>query len=170
MTWLIYTYDCFIYYDLFCFHYYRNDRKTASQFNYYIAISLVQFTCISGISVVLLLLLILAPPQVSLKSVKLKEHQMTVTWSYVGQSMRLKRSTSPSVSVVVYYQPDGGEEAHYPPDGQVAAKDRQVVIKGKFDINAKYKVWLKIYEGSLAVSFQKTIPLEAVIETGTVYH
>ena len=128
------------------------------------------FTCISGISVVLLLLLILAPPQVSLKSVKLKEHQMTVTWSYVGQSMRLKRSTSPSVSVVVYYQPDGGEEAHYPPEGQVAAKDRQVVIKGKFDINAKYKVWLKIYEGSLAVSFQKTIPLEAVIETGTVYH
>ena len=116
------------------------------------------------------LLLILAPPQVSLESVKLKEDHMTVTWSYIGQSRRRKRSTSPSVSVVIYYQPDGGEEAHYPPEGSVAAEEREVIINGKFDVKAKYKVWLKVYEGGLAVSSLQTKPLEAAVETGTFYH
>ena len=84
--------------------------------------------------------------------------------------MRHKRSTSPSVSVVIYYQPDGGEEAHYPPEGSVAAEDREVVIKGKFDAKAKYKVWLKVYEGGLAFSFQQTKRLDAAVGIGTVYH
>ena len=93
---------------------------------------------------------------------------MTVTWSYNGQSMRRKRSTSPSVSVVIYYQPDGGEEAHYPPEGSVTAEEQGVIITGKFDVKAKYKVWLKVYEGGLAVSSLQTKPLEAAVEIGTV--
>ena len=109
-----------------------------------------------------------ASPQVSIESVKLKVDHMTVTWSYVGQSVRRKRSTSPSVSVVVYYQPDGGEEAHYPPEGSVAAEEREVIINGKFDVKAKYKVWLKVYEGGLAVSSLHTKPLDAAVEIGTV--
>ena len=94
---------------------------------------------------------------------------MTVTWSYIRQSLRRKRSTSPAVSVVIYYQPDGGEEAQYPPEGSVAAEEQEVIIKGKFDVKAKYKVWLKVYEGGLAVSFQQTEPLEAAVE-GRVEH
>ena len=93
---------------------------------------------------------------------------MTVTWSYIGQSLRRKRSTSPTVSVVVYYQSDGGEEAHYPPEGSVAAEEREVIINGKFDVKATYKVWLKVFEGGLTVSSLQTKPLGATVETGTV--
>ena len=89
---------------------------------------------------------------------------MTVIWSYKGQSSRRKRSTSTNVSVVIYYQPDGGEEAHYPLQGSVAAEDRQVTINGQFDVEAKYKVWLKVYEGLLVVSSQQTEPFEAAVE------
>ena len=92
------------------------------------------------------------------------EDQMTVTWLYIKQNTRRKRSTSPSVSVVIYYQPDGGEEAHYPPEGSVAAEKREVVIDGKFDAKAKYKVWLKVYEGGLAVSSLHTKPFDAAVE------
>ena len=95
------------------------------------------------------------------------EDQMTVTWSYIKQSTRRKRSTSPSVSVVIYYQPVGGAEAHSPPEGSVAAEEREVIINGKFDVNAKYKVWLKVYEGGLAVSSLQTKPFDAAVE-GTV--
>ena len=95
---------------------------------------------------------------------------MTVTWSYIGQSRRRKRSTSPSVSVVIYYQPDGGEEAHYPPEGSVAAEDREVIIKGKFDVKANYKVWLKVYEGGLTVSSLQTKRLDTAVGIGTAYH
>ena len=111
-----------------------------------------------------------APPQVYLANVKLEEDQMIVTWSYIGHSMRRKRSTSPSVSVVIYYQPDGGEEVHYPPEGRVAAEEREVIINGRFDVKAKYKVWLKVYEGGLAVSSKQSKPLDAAVEIGTVYH
>ena len=101
----------------------------------------------------------------------MKEDQMTVTWSYIKQSTRRKRSTSPSVSIVIYYQPDGGEEVHYPPEGHVAAEEREVIIKGRFDVKANYEVWLKVYEGGLAVSSKQTKPLDAaVVEIGTVYH
>ena len=93
---------------------------------------------------------------------------MTVRWRYNEQSTRTKRATSPNVSVVIYYQPDGGEEAHYPPEGSVAAEEREVIINGKFDAKAKYKVWLKVYEGGLTVSSQQTKPTEAAVETGTV--
>ena len=93
---------------------------------------------------------------------------MTVTWSYIGQSLRRKRSTSPSVSVVIYYQLDGGEEAHSPPEGSVAAEEREVTISGKFDEKATYKVWLKVYEGGLAVSSLQTKAIGATVETGTV--
>ena len=95
---------------------------------------------------------------------------MTVTWSYTRQSIRHKRSTSPTVSVIIYYQPDGGKEAHYPPEGSVAAEKREVVIKGKFEVKAKYKVWLTVYEGGLTVSSLQTKPLDAAVETGTVSH
>ncbi|KAI0222648.1 hypothetical protein LSAT2_026088 [Lamellibrachia satsuma] len=104
-----------------------------------------------------------ASPQVTLKSVKLEEDRMTVKWSYNGQSLRRKRSTS-NVSVVIYYQPDGGEEAHYPLDGSVAAEERQVTINGQFDDKVKYKVWLKVYEGLLDVSFQQTKPFGAAVK------
>ena len=92
---------------------------------------------------------------------------MTVKWSYNGQSLRRKRSTS-NVSVVIYYQPDGGEEAHYPLDGSVAAEERQVTINGQFDDKVKYKVWLKVYEGLLDVSFQQTKPFGAAVKKGAV--
>ncbi|KAI0241915.1 hypothetical protein LSAT2_015480, partial [Lamellibrachia satsuma] len=105
-----------------------------------------------------------ASPQVSIANVKLEEDHMTVIWSYKGQSSRRKRSTSTNVSVVIYYQPDGGEEAHYPLQGSVAAEDRQVTINGQFDVEAKYKVWLKVYEGLLVVSSQQTEPFEAAVE------
>ena len=82
--------------------------------------------------------------------------------------MRRKRPTSPSVSVVIYYQPDSGEEAHYPPEGSLTAEERVVIIKGTFDAKVKYKVWLKVYEGGLAVSSQHIKPLEAAVGTGTV--
>ncbi|KAK2174672.1 hypothetical protein NP493_781g00014 [Ridgeia piscesae] len=59
---------------------------------------------------------------------------------------------------------DGGEEAHYPPEGSVAAEEREVVINGNFDVKATYKVWLKVYEGGLTVSFQQTKPLDAAVE------
>ena len=111
-----------------------------------------------------------APPQVYLANVKLEEDQMIVTWSYIEHSMRRKRSTSPSVSIVIYYQPDGGEEVHYPPEGRVPAEEREVIINGRFDVKAKYKVWLKVYEGGLAVSSLQTKPLDAAVEIGTVYH
>ena len=123
----------------------------------------------SEINVTFVILRFIATPQVSLESVQLKEDQMTVTWSFIRQSTRRKRSTSPpSVSVVVYYQPDGGEEAHYPPEGSVAAEEREVIIKGKFDVKATYKVWLKVYEGGLAVSSLQTKAVGAAVETGTV--
>ena len=112
----------------------------------------------------------IASPQVFLASVKLEEDQMIVTWSYIEHSMRRKRSTSPSVSVVIYYQPDGGEDTRYPPEGRVAAEEREVIINGRFDVKAKYKVWLKVYEGGLAVSSKQTKPLDAAVEIGTVYH
>ncbi|KAI0229365.1 hypothetical protein LSAT2_020221 [Lamellibrachia satsuma] len=105
-----------------------------------------------------------ASPQVTIASVKLEKDHMTVTWSYNGQSSRRKRSTSTNVSVVIYYQPDGGEEAYYPLQGSVAAKERQVTINGQFNDKVKYKVWLKVYEGLLDVSFQQTKPFEAAVE------
>ena len=93
---------------------------------------------------------------------------MTVTWSYNGQSSRRKRSTSTNVSVVIYYQPDGGEEAHYPLEGSVAAVERQVAINEQFDDKVKYKVWLKVYEGLLDVSSRQTKPFEAAVEKGAL--
>ena len=72
------------------------------------------------------------------------------------------------MSVVIYYQPDGGEEAHYPPEGSVAAEEREVIIKGKFDEKVTYKVWLKVYERGLAVSSLQTKPLDTAVEIGTV--
>ena len=84
--------------------------------------------------------------------------------------MRRKRSTSPTVSVVIYYQPDVGEEAHYPPEGSVAAEERGVIINGKFNVKVVNKVWLKVFEGGLTVSFQQTKPLDAAAGIGTVYH
>ena len=107
-----------------------------------------------------------ASPNIVINDVKMTEDHMTVRWRYNELNARTKRSTSLSVSVVVYYQPDGGEEAHYPPEGSVAAEEREVIINGKFDVTVKYKVWLKVFEGGLAVSFQKTEPLEAAVETG----
>ena len=86
---------------------------------------------------------------------KVETDKMTVTWSYKGQSLRRKRSTSTNVSVVIYYQPDGGEEAHYPLEGSVAAEERQVTINGQFDDKVKYKVWLKVFEGQLVVLSQQ---------------
>ena len=74
------------------------------------------------------------------------------------------------MSVVIYYQPDDGEEAHYPPEGSVAAEEQGVIIKGKFDVKAKYKVWLKVYEGGLAVSSLQTKPLDAAVAIGMVCH
>ena len=118
----------------------------------------------SEINVTFVILHVIATPHVSLESVQLKEDQMTVTWSFIRQSTRRKRSTSPSVSVVVYYQPDGGEEAHYPPEGSVAAEERGVIIKGKFDVKAKYRVWLKVYEGRLSVSSLQTKTLDSAVE------
>ena len=109
-----------------------------------------------------------ASPQVTIASVKLEEDHMTVTWSYNGQSSRRKRSTSTNASVVIYYQPDGGEEAHYPLEGSVAAEERQVTINGQFDDKAKYTVWLKVYEGLLDVSSRQTKPFEAAVEKGAV--
>ena len=86
--------------------------------------------------------------------------KMTVTWSYNGQSSRRKRSTSTNVSVVIYYQPDDEEGAHYPLEGSVAAEERQVTINGQFDDKVKYKVWLKVFEGQLVVSSQQTNSFE----------
>ncbi|KAK2178126.1 hypothetical protein NP493_561g01055, partial [Ridgeia piscesae] len=107
-----------------------------------------------------------ASPNIVINEVELTEDHMTVRWQYNEQSTRTKRSTSPSVSVVIYYQRDGGEEARYPPEGSVAAEKREVVIKGMFDVKATYKVWLKIYEGGLTVSFQQTKPLDTGVEIG----
>ena len=114
------------------------------------------------------ILCLTASPQVTIASVKLEKDHMTVTWSYNGQSSRRKRSTSTNVSVVICYQPDGGEEAHYPLQGSVAAEEPQVTINGQFDDKVKYKVWLKVYEGLLDVSFQQTKPFEAAVEKGAV--
>ena len=101
---------------------------------------------------------------------KVEANKMTVEWSYNGQSLRRKRSTSTNVSVVIYYQPDGGEEAHYPLEGSVAAEERQVTINGQFDDKVKYKVWLKVFEGHLVVSPEHPKAFEATVEiiTGAV--
>ena len=74
------------------------------------------------------------------------------------------------MSVVIYYQSDVGEEAHYPPEGSVAADERGVIINGKFNVKATYKVWLKVFERRLTVSFQQTKPLDSAVRIGTVYH
>ena len=109
-----------------------------------------------------------ASPQVTITSVRLEEDHMTITWSYNGQSSQRKRSTSTNVSVVIYYQPDGGEEAHYPLEGSVAAVERHMTINGQFDDKVKYKVWLKVYEGLLDVLSQQTEPFEAAVGKGAV--
>ena len=70
------------------------------------------------------------------------------------------------MSVVVYYQSDGGEEAHYPSEGSVPAKRRGVIINGKFYVKATYKVWLKVFEGGLTVSFQQAKPRNAAVGIG----
>ena len=102
-----------------------------------------------------------ATPQVTIASVKVETHKMTVEWSYNGQSSRRRRSTSTEVSVIIYYQPDDGEVAHFPLKGNVAAEERQVIISGQFDVDANYKVWLKVYEGQHVVSSEKTKPFVA---------
>ena len=86
--------------------------------------------------------------------------KMTVEWSFNGQSSQRKKSTSTNVSVVIYYQPDGGVEAHYPLEGSVAAEERQVTINGQFDDKVKYKVWFNVFEGQLVVSSQQTNSFE----------
>ena len=88
-----------------------------------------------------------------------KDH-MTVEWSYNGQSSRRKRSKSTNELVVIYYQPDGGEAAHYPLEGSVIAEERHVTVNRQFDDKVKYKVWLNIYEGLLGVSSKQTKTFE----------
>ncbi|KAI0235074.1 hypothetical protein LSAT2_014519 [Lamellibrachia satsuma] len=105
-----------------------------------------------------------ASPNVTIQSVRVEVDRMTIKWSYNGQSSRHKRSTSTNVSVVIYYQPDGGEAAHYPLEGSVAAEERQVTINGQFDNKVKYKVWLKVFEGHLVVSSQQTKAFEAAVK------
>ncbi|KAI0236795.1 hypothetical protein LSAT2_012663 [Lamellibrachia satsuma] len=89
---------------------------------------------------------------------------MTVKWTYNGNTLRRRRSTSTNVSVVIHYQKHGGADNRYPPEGTLAAEEKQVTIEGHFDSEAKYKVWLTVYEGLLAVSFLQTQPVEAIIE------
>ena len=94
---------------------------------------------------------------------------MTVTWLYKVESLRRKRSersTDTNVSVVVFYQSDGGEESRYPPEGTLAAEEQQATINGVFYIDVKYSVWLKVYEGQLVVSSQKTTSVEAQVDKG----
>ncbi|KAI0235072.1 hypothetical protein LSAT2_014517 [Lamellibrachia satsuma] len=81
-----------------------------------------------------------------------------------GPNRSLTVTQTGSTTVVIYYQPDNGEEARYPLEGSVAAEERQVTINGQFDDKAKYKVWLKVYEGLLDVSSQQTKPFEAAVE------
>ncbi|KAI0236794.1 hypothetical protein LSAT2_012662 [Lamellibrachia satsuma] len=103
-------------------------------------------------------------PQVKIASVTVKEDHMTVKWTYNGNTLRRRRSTSTNVSVVIHYQKHGGAENHYPPEGTLAAEEKQVTIGGHFDSEAKYKIWLTVYEGLLAISFLQTQPVEATIE------
>ena len=110
-----------------------------------------------------------ASPQVTLQNVKLAEDHMTVTWLYKVESLRRKRSersTDTNVSVVIFYQPNGGEESRYPPEGSLAAEVQEATINGQFDPDVKYSVWLKVYEGQLVVSSQQTTSVEAQVDKG----
>ena len=102
----------------------------------------------------------------NIASVTVKEDHMTVKWTYSGNSLRRRRSTSTNVSVAIHYQKHAGAENHYPPEGTLAANEKQVTIKGHFDSGAMYKVWLTVYEGLLADSSLQTQPVEATIEKG----
>ena len=102
-----------------------------------------------------------ASPQVTIQSVKLTKDHMTVTWLYKAQSLRHK-SASTNVAVVIFYQSNGGEESRYPPEGSLAADEQQATIHGQFDLDIKYDVWLKVYEGQLVVS--KTASVEAQVK------
>ena len=68
------------------------------------------------------------------------------------------------MSVVIFYQPDGGDESRYPPEGSLAANEQQATINGQFDLDVKYSVWLIVYEGQRVVSSQKTASVEAQVE------
>ena len=107
------------------------------------------------------LLRLLAAPQVTIQSVKLTEDHMTVTWLYKAQRLP-RKSAATYVSVVIFYQSDGGEESRYPPEGSLAADEQQATIHGQFDLDVKYDVWLKVYKGQLVVS--KTASVEAQVE------
>ena len=106
-----------------------------------------------------------ASPKVTLETVDVQADHITVTWSITRLSSRRKRSTSTVVSVVIHYQRDGGEEGHYPSEGSVDVKQQSAVIYGKFDSDATYKIWLKVYEGQLTFPSKILQPLEVTATT-----
>ena len=113
------------------------------------------------------LLCMTASPQVTIQSVELAEDHMTVTWSYREDSLR--RRSAANVSVVIIYQPNGGKESRYPPEGSLTAEVQQATINGEFDLDVKYSVWLKVFEGhQLVGSSQNTTSVEAQVgKTGS---
>ena len=66
------------------------------------------------------------------------------------------------MSVVIFYQSNGGKESRYPPEGSLSADEQQATIHGQVDLEVKYIVRLKVYEGQLVVS--KTASVEAQVE------
>ena len=74
------------------------------------------------------------------------------------------KSAATNVSVVIFYQPNGGKESPYPQEGTLAADEQQATINRQFDIDVTYSVWLKVYEGQLVGSSQKTTSVEAHVE------
>ena len=68
------------------------------------------------------------------------------------------------MSVVIFYQSDGGVESCYPPEGSLAADEQQATIHGEFDLDVKYNVWLKVYEGQSVVSSPNTPSVEAQVQ------
>ena len=107
------------------------------------------------------LLRLTASPQVTIQSVKLTKDHMTVTWLYTAQHLR-RKSAATNVSVVIFYQSNGGKESRYPAEGSLAADEQQATIHGQVDLDVKYSVWLKVYEGQLVVS--KTASVESQVE------
>ena len=93
---------------------------------------------------------------------ELADDHMTVTWRYTEQSLR--RKSSANVSVVIFYQSDGGVESRYPPEGSLAANEQQATIHGEFHLDVKYNVRLKMYEGQSVVSSPKTPSVEAQVQ------
>ena len=87
----------------------------------------------------LTLLRLTASPQVTIQNVKLTEDHMTLTWLYKAQRLLRKKSAATHVSVVIFYQSNGGKESRYPPEGSLAADELEYLyrrVATTHDLNA----------------------------------